>query len=154
MTAHMTLPADGHCRCGNVRIRITRLPIMTMACHCRGCQRMSASAYSLSAAVPSPAFEIVSGEPVIGGLRNPELRHYFCPSCMSWMFTRTARDFVNVRPTMLEDLGWFTPFIECWTRTRLPWARTPAVYFYEEFPPLEDYARLTAEFARTLAAAI
>ena len=48
---------------------------------------MSASAYSLSAAIPAEGFEVVQGEPVVGGLRGAT-RHYFCPHCMSWMFTR------------------------------------------------------------------
>jgi hypothetical protein len=47
------------------------------------------------------------------------------------------------RVTMLEDASWFVPFVETWTQTKLPWASTPAVYRYEEFPPVEDYAKLT-----------
>lgn len=141
------LPAQGACRCGELQIRISAPPILTMACHCRGCQRMSASAFSLSAAIPTAGFEIVGGEPVIGGLRNPQLQHFFCPKCMSWMFTRFLPEFVNVRVTMLDDVGWFWPFIETWTSTKLAWVRTPAVHSYAEFPPMEDYATLTEEFA-------
>lgn len=113
---------------------------------------MSASAFSLSAAIPSTGFEIVRGDPVIGGLRNPELCHFFCPQCMSWMFTRFRPEFVNLRVTMLQDASWFVPFIETWTKTRLPWASTPAVHSYAEFPPVEEYGTLTAEFAKWLAA--
>ena len=147
----LQLPVLGHCRCGEVQFRIGAQPILTMACHCRGCQRMSASAFSLSAAIPTPGFEVVRGEPVIGGMRDPQLQHFFCPQCMSWMFTRFLPEFVNVRATMLEDASWFVPFVETWTKTRLPWASTPAVYSYDEFPPVEDYAKLTSEFAQTLA---
>jgi len=53
MTTYPQLPWDGGCRCGQVRMRISALPILTMACHCKGCQRMSASAFSLGAAIPS-----------------------------------------------------------------------------------------------------
>jgi hypothetical protein len=147
----LKLPATGQCRCGDVQIRISAPPILTMACHCRGCQRMSASAYSLSVAIPSPGFEVVKGETVLGGLRAPELKHYFCPKCMTWMFTRFLPEFVNVRVTMLDDPYWFTPFMESWTSTKLPWVTTPAVHSYPEFPSMEDIPKLTAEFARTLA---
>ena len=58
-----TLPLDGACRCGRVKIRISAPPLLTMACHCTGCQRMSASAYSLSAAIPSEGFAVTAGEP-------------------------------------------------------------------------------------------
>jgi hypothetical protein len=149
----LELPSHGHCRCGEVQIRISAQPILTMACHCKGCQRMSASAFSLSAAVPTKGFEVIHGEPVIGGLRNPDLRHFFCPQCMSWMFTRFLPEFVNVRVTMLDDVSWFAPFIETWTKTKLPWATTPAVHRYAEFPPMEEYANLTAEFSQMLSIA-
>jgi hypothetical protein len=111
---------------------------------------MTGSAFSLSAAIPTAGFEVTRGEPVLGGLRNPEHRHFFCPSCMSWIFTRVLPEFVNVRATMLDDVSWFSPFIETCTRSKLPWVTTPAEHSYSEFPPVEDYAMLTAEFARAL----
>jgi predicted ABC-type ATPase len=61
------LPWEGGCRCGQVRLRITAPPLLSMACHCTGCQTMSASAFSLSLAIPTQGFEVVAGEPVIGG---------------------------------------------------------------------------------------
>lgn len=149
--SRLELPALGQCRCGQVQLRISAPPIMTMACHCKGCQRMSASAFSLSVAIPTEGFAVIQGEPVLGGLRNPELRHFFCPQCMTWMYTRFLPEFVNVRVTLLEDPSWFVPFIETWTKTKLPWVSTPAVHRYDEFPPMEDIGRLTAEFAQTLA---
>lgn len=111
---------------------------------------MSSSAYSLSAAIPSIGFQLTQGEPVIGGLHGP-VRHYFCAHCMTWMFTRPPGidDFVNLRPTMLDDHAWFTPFIETWTSEALPWAATPAVHRFPEFPDLQDYPRLVAAYAAT-----
>jgi hypothetical protein len=124
-----------------------------MACHCAGCQRMSSSAFSLSAAIPSAGFEITKGEPVLGGLQGEFRGHYFCSHCMSWMFTRApGMDwFVNLRPTMLDDPSWFKPFIETYTSEKLPWARTPAVHSFEKFPPFEAYEGLTREFAEKAA---
>lgn len=141
------LPMEGGCRCGEVRFRVSAPPILTMACHCKGCQRMSASAFSLSVAIPSEGFEVIRGEPVLGGMRNPELRHYFCPSCMSWMFTRFLPQFVNVRATLLDDASWVSPFMETWTKTKLPWVSTPARHSYPEFPPMEAFPELAEEFA-------
>lgn len=142
-----SLPSEGGCRCGRVRLRIKAKPLLTMACHCTGCQRMSSSAYSLSVAIPSEGFEVTQGEPVIGGLHGTS-RHYFCSYCMSWMFTKTeGLDwFVNLRPTMLDDPSWFTPFIETWTSEKLPWATTPAVHSYAGLPALDEYERLVKEY--------
>jgi hypothetical protein len=120
-----------------------------MACHCTGCQRMSASAFSLSAAIPTDGFEIIQGEPVIGGLHGVH-RHYFCPHCMSWMFTRIhgVDQFLNLRATLLNDVAWYIPFIETCTKEKLLWATTPAVHSFEKFPPIADYAALIAEYAQ------
>jgi hypothetical protein len=110
---------------------------------------MSSSAYSLSVAVPTSGFAVVRGSPVIGGLRNPGQQHFFCPSCMTWMFTKAMPEFVNVRATLLDDTSWFRPFMETWTRTKLPWARTSAVRSYEEFPPMDHYENLIREFSKS-----
>lgn len=142
------LPWEGGCRCGQVRLKISAKPLLTMACHCTGCQKMSSSAYSLSAAVPTEGFEVTKGEPVIGGLHGPEAHHYFCPNCMTWMFTRPeGMDwFVNVRPTMLDDLGWFTPFIETWTSEKLVFAETGARHSYPALPEMDAYEGLVKEY--------
>jgi len=68
---------------------------------------------------------------------------------MSWMFTRIAGldAFLNVRPSLLDDPRWFSPFIEAMTREKLPWAETPARHRFEGFPAMEDLPRLMAEFA-------
>ena len=144
------LPMAGGCRCGRVRVEVSAPPLLTMACHCAGCQKMSASAFSLSAAIPADGFRVTEGEPVIGGLHGPS-RHYFCGHCKTWMFTRPegVDFFVNLRPSVLDDAGWFIPFIETWTSERMAWARTPARHSYARFPPFEDFDRLLAEYAGT-----
>ena len=140
------LPMEGQCRCGAVRLKVTAPPLITMACHCTGCQRMSSSAYSLSVAIPADGFSVIAGEPVIGGLHGAT-RHYFCPHCMSWMFTRIeGAPFVNVRATMLDEIAWFTPFVETYTSEKLPWATTPATHSFAQFPDFEAYPKLIEEY--------
>jgi hypothetical protein len=143
------LPWEGGCRCGQVRFKISKPPLLTMACHCTGCQRMTASAYSLSVAIPADGFDLTQGEPAIGGLHGAESHHYFCPHCMSWMFTKNeGLDwFVNVRATLLDDAGWFEPFVETWTSEGLPWARTGAPHSYAKLPAMQDFEALTRAFA-------
>jgi hypothetical protein len=123
-----------------------------MACHCRGCQKLTASAFSLSAAIPVDSFRVTGGDPVIGGLHGPN-QHYFCSYCMSWLFTRPAGldVLVNVRTTMLDERTWDAPFIESFTSEKLAWASTPARHSYPEFPPPEVYEPLMAEYAASRA---
>ena len=53
----------GQCRCGATRIEASGAPLVTMACHCTGCQRMTGGAYS--------AQQLLSGRP----LRSDQGRH-------------------------------------------------------------------------------
>lgn len=109
---------------------------------------MTASAFSLTLTVPSAGFEVTEGEPVVGGLHGPT-RHYFCPHCLSWMFTRPEGfdAFVNLRPSMLDDHDWFSPFIEVQTCEKLPWATTPALHSFAAEPAFSAYEALVAEYA-------
>lgn len=109
---------------------------------------MSSSAFSLTAICLAHTFEVTKGEPVLGGLRGPDAHHFFCPDCMTWMFTRPAPlpHIVNVRPTMFDDGSWFAPFMETFTKTKFKWAVTGAVHSFEEFPPLDAYEGLMKAF--------
>lgn len=140
-----TLPMEGGCRCGQVRFRVTAPPLVTMACHCTGCQKMTGGPYSVSVAVPALAFEVTAGEPVFGGMRG-ETRHMHCPHCLSWVFTEPGFGMVNVRATMLDDTSWFTPFMETCTREKLSWVTTPAKYSFEGFPEPAEWPRLMTEY--------
>lgn len=145
----MTDVREGSCRCGQVRFRLTARPLVTMACHCKGCQRMTAGPFSLSALVADDAFEVTAGEPVLGGARTEGLEHNFCPACMSWLFTRPKAigPFVNVRTTMLDDPSGLEPFIETQTAEKFPWAVTPATRSFDRFPGPDDFGALMAEYA-------
>jgi hypothetical protein len=143
----MQMPIQGRCRCGRVTFEVSASPLLTMACHCRGCQQMTSSAFSLSAAIPAGGFRVTGGEPVIGGLHGPN-RHYFCGYCMSWLFTRPdgLDFFVNVRSPLLDERVYDVPFIETWTSEKLPWATTPARHSYPQYPAPDAYEQLMAEY--------
>lgn len=139
---------EGGCRCGQVRFRVTEDALLTMACHCIGCQQMTGSAFSLSAMYPAAGFEVTAGEPVIGGLHGPT-KHHFCPHCLSWLFTRPdgATWLVNVRATMFDEAADFSPYMETYTDERLAWVTTPAKRSFPRFPEAADWQDLVNAFA-------
>ncbi len=148
MAEDWKLPWAGGCRCGQVRLKVSAPPVITMACHCAGCQKMSASAYVLTMMVPASGLEITAGETAPGGLQQT-LDHRFCAFCKTWMFTRAdpTGQFVNLRPTVLDDHNWVEPFVECCVTEKLAWATTPARYSFDQFPGMEDRPKLIAEYA-------
>ena len=143
-----TFPIEGGCRCGRVRFRLSEAPWMETVCHCRGCQRMTASAFSTTLIMPDSGFALIAGETVIGGMHGDQADHHHCGWCKSWVFTRPHADmgFVNVRATLLDDARWFAPWAETQTAEKLLWVETGAEKSFERFPPMEQYQALIGEY--------
>jgi hypothetical protein len=143
----VALPIEGGCMCGEARMRVSVHPIVTMACHCRECQRMSASAFSLTAMIPAQGVEVIKGKPQIGALHGAS-QYFYCPKCLNWLYTTPAGSpFINIRPTMFDVPLWSTPFIESFVSEKLPWAATPARYSFEKFPAPHEYGKLVEAYA-------
>jgi hypothetical protein len=138
----------GQCRCGTVRFKASGAPLVTMACHCSGCQRMSGGAYSLSSLYPAEQFAVTQGETVRGGMKTgPD--HEFCPECMSWMFTvaKEIEGFVNVRSTMFDDAAEHRPYVEMCVKESLPGVVSGAAHSFEAFPQESEFPELIAGYA-------
>ena len=140
----------GQCRCGRLRFRVEGRPLFTAACHCRGCQQMSGGAFSLTSGYRREDFAVTEGEPVIGGAGNPEVRHYHCDRCKSWVYSEPAQVdwLVNVRTSLLDDPPAEPPFIETATGEGFAWASTGAKHSFSGFPAMDEMEALLAEFAR------
>lgn len=143
------LPLHGACLCGAVHVQVTAQPLLTLACHCRDCQKLSASAYSLTIMVPADGFS-VSGDLVTGGLHTEGKEHSFCPKCMNFIFTRIkGAGRVNLRASVLDDLSWFAPFVELMTEEKQPWAHVPAMHSYARYPKtIEEINALMADYVQ------
>ena len=140
--------SQGSCRCGEVRFRADGAPLITMACHCKGCQRMSSSAFSLSSLYPAAQFEVEQGEAVRGGLKSGP-KHMFCGSCSSWLFTIPdgLEDFVNVRSSLFDDAVAHRPYADMWLGQGLGWSDSGAERRFETEPGEEEFGDLIAGYA-------
>ena len=143
------LPWSASCMCGRVQMHITEAPLISMACHCQGCQRLTSGPYSLTLMLPKSGFAI-EGETEIGALHKADMQHHFCAFCKNWVYSDGERipGLVNFRSTMLEDASWVAPFVESNVASRLPGVVSGAKHSYTEFPPPEDYQVLMDGFAR------
>ncbi|MFL0355253.1 GFA family protein [Erythrobacter sp. GH1-10] len=139
---------SGECRCGAVAFEIAGSPILTMACHCKGCQRMTSGAFSLSALYQDYRFSKISGETVLGGLKGPT-RHYFCSKCLSWIYTipESLEGMVNIRTPMLEDAAKFPPFVDVFLAEKLPGAISGAPHGFDQSPDAEKFRELAGSYA-------
>ncbi|WP_417690849.1 GFA family protein [Roseibium sp.] len=144
-----SISMKGACRCGATTFEVSAPPMVTSACHCKGCQKMASSAYSLTAICPAPAFQVTQGTPVKGGMKSDENAHFFCPDCMTWMFTRinAMPEIINVRSTLLETPEWTKPYMETMTSEKLGWVQLPVERSFEGFPGQDDIPSLLEGFA-------
>lgn len=142
------MDTTGECRCGRVKMELTAEPLLTFQCHCDGCQKMMASAFSLTAKVPAAGFKVVEGEPVLGGLQTGPA-HYYCPHCKSCLFSKLPgqEDVANVRMTLFEGLRSYPPFLEVFLSEKLPWVQPSAPRRYERAPTAADLPGLVQDYA-------
>jgi len=120
----MILPQTGGCQCGKIRYEITEAPQLVYTCHCRDCQRITGSAFSLGVALRQAAFCITAGEPR-AIQRMPDSgrlnTRFVCPDCACWVYSLPRGGVVRVRAGTLDDTSWLQPTRHIWTRSKQPW---------------------------------
>lgn len=138
----------GGCLCGRVCFQITCAPLISFACHCRGCQKLTSSAFSVAVMLPVDHFALTQGETVVGALHKPDARYGFCDWCKSWVTSepRAANGFINVRSTLFDQPHPFEPFIEMWVKEKIPWVNTPAKHSFDKNPSLSEFPALIEEY--------
>ena len=92
-----------------------------------------------------------TGDLVDGGRGTQGRAHYYCRSCLNFVFTRidVAGPRVNLRSSVLDDAADFAPFVEVMTSEKMPWAHVPAVHSYTRYPETpEELQALMADYSR------
>ena len=127
-----TKPLTGRCACAAVRYRLDRPPMITHACHCRYCQRVSGSAFGLNAMIESEAIKVL-------GMIEPEIvatpstmeggqKLHRCPACKLALWSNhplLGTKIAFVFTGTLDEPWRLTPDIHCFTETRHPWVILP-----------------------------
>ncbi|MDP4026219.1 GFA family protein [Methylobacterium sp. NEAU 140] len=136
------------CRCGHVRLRASGRPLVTSACHCTGCRRMTGGPYSLGAIYAANAVVVEAGETRAIGADHGA-GHQGCPRCASWVFSRPREvdDIVVVRSPLFEDAAAFPPFMETCTSDKLPFVDFTAPHRFARFPDPTEFPALIAAYA-------
>jgi hypothetical protein len=128
ISADMTTTASpGGCQCGQFRYEIDIERALTLvACHCRECQKQSASAFGLVMPIPRNTFTRLQGELKIwervadSGRRVENL---FCPQCGTRIYHSSSLgpDFIHLRAGTLDDTSKLRPAAHVWTDRAQPW---------------------------------
>ena len=126
----MAYPIAGECQCGGARYEVLKPFRFVAVCHCLDCQKLSASAFSISMIVDADAFRLVRGP-----LRKWEratasggtTECYFCPECGNRIYHANPRmpQFVRLKPGSLEDTSVLRPDYHTWVKRKLSWVQIP-----------------------------
>lgn len=136
----MPEPLTGGCQCGAVRYVLSAAPLETYVCHCRECQKQSASAFGISVIARRTAFAVTQGEirrwsrPAESGRT---LHCHFCARCGSRVWHESeGRDTVSIKGGTFDARVDLTNAFHIWTSRRLAGVVIPpAAKQYPEEPP-------------------
>ena len=113
----------GGCQCGAIRYALSAKPLQVYVCHCRECQRQSASAFGISAIAPRAAFTVTQGKarrwtrPTDSG-RTLHCR--FCARCGSRVWHESpGNDTVSIKGGTFDTALDLSDAIHIWTSRRL-----------------------------------
>jgi hypothetical protein len=120
----------GRCQCGAVSYEISAEPEALYVCHCRECQRQSASAFGISLIVPATAFRIREGQ-INTWTRPTDSGHtltcMFCPACGTRLWHADPdSDRISVKGGTLDVPPDLTHAVHIWTARKLPGVFIPA----------------------------
>ena len=139
-------PLTGGCQCGDVRYEITGAPHEIYVCHCRECQKQSASAFGISVRAGSADVRLLKGA-LQSWSRSTDsgrtLRCFFCSICGSrvWHGDRHQANEISIKGGSLDDPVDLSNAIHIWTIRKLPGVIIPdnaRQYAREPDPPPEE----------------
>ena len=136
----------GGCQCGAVRYEVAAAEVLTLiCCHCRECQKQSASAFGMSLILPRAAFALLQGELLSFQWRSDRRaarRGSFCPACGVRIYNDDAEagPWVSVKAGTLDDTSLLAPVGQLWTIRAQSWLALPDGLLCYEGEPESDAA--------------
>mgnify|MGYP000211515064 FL=1 len=122
-------PIEGSCQCGNVTYELLAPPLMVAACHCKECQKLSTSAFSITAMVNADSVKFKG--PMKDWSRNSDSGNIsaakFCPGCGNrlYHFNPNEPDKIKLKPSNLSDTRIINPTIHVWVSEKQDWYQIP-----------------------------
>lgn len=122
-------PISGSCQCGEITYELLKEPLMVIACHCKECQKLSTSAFSITAMVTTDS--VVFHGPMKDWSRVAESGNVngakFCPSCGNriYHFDPNDPDKLKLKPANLSDTRIINPSAHFWLSEKQEWFTIP-----------------------------
>ncbi|MEM7664246.1 MAG: GFA family protein [Pseudomonadota bacterium] len=132
----------GGCQCGVVRYRIAADTLTSYVCHCRECQKQSASGFGISVPMFRASLAI-EGETRSWRRPTDSGSHtdcHFCPECGTRLYHAGANrpGMVTIKGGSLDRADELQPVAHIWIRSRQRWFDLPEGVPQWETQPSED----------------
>jgi len=122
-------PIKGSCQCGQVSYELLEEPSMVVACHCKECQKLSTSAFSITAMVSADSVKFNGVMSVwsrtcdSGNISAAK----FCPSCGNrlYHFNPEVPEQLKLKPSNLSDTRIIKPVAHVWVSEKQDWYQIP-----------------------------
>mgnify|MGYP003647247166 FL=1 len=122
-------PIKGSCQCGDVTYELLEPPLMVAACHCKECQKLSTSAFSITAMVTAQSvkFNGVMKDWCRGSDSGNISAAKFCPTCGNrlYHFDPNEPEKLKLKPSNLSDTRIINPTVHVWVSEKQDWYQIP-----------------------------
>ncbi len=125
----VTYPIKGSCQCGNVTYELLKPPLLVAACHCKECQKLSTSAFSITAMVHADSVQFMGelkGWSRVADSGNVSTAK-FCPNCGNRIYHYDPKEpeKLKLKPSNLSDTRIIKPTVHVWVSEKQDWYQIP-----------------------------
>jgi hypothetical protein len=122
-------PLKGACQCGSVSYELLEPPMKVVACHCKECQKLSTSAFSITALVnkDSLRFKGEMSEWQRVAENGNVVAAKFCPTCSNrlYHYNPHADGPIKFKPSSLFNTSIIKPTMHIWVSEKQHWYSLP-----------------------------
>jgi len=116
---------EGGCFCGKVRYSADAETIFQGLCHCKSCQKITGTSFSVVIAIPTPTLTVTGEVKVYDstGDSGQGTHSGFCPNCGSPVIDTAdiMQGVTMIRAGTLDDQSWLAPTMEIYCDSKMPW---------------------------------
>ena len=117
----------GGCQCGALRYRVSGEPMTLYLCHCKDCQKQSASAFGMSLWIDPTKFQLLKGDLsfyLTRGDSGAVKKCAYCNRCGTRIYHSSDQPgaILSIKAGSLDDISELLPVAQLWTRSAHRWA--------------------------------
>lgn len=133
---------EGGCACGAIRFETGAAPMMTGACHCTDCQKLTGGGPNYVALMPRGTIRITRGEPCLFHRQadsGDTVERAFCAHCGTHLWGMPAHaPFMTVKVGAFDSSAGLGPRMHIYTASAPDWHIVPEdAPRFARMPPLD-----------------